>query len=191
MPLPQKRERPCKTMRCVACAPGSMANAVTIGRIALSFALMMPVAFSLAFFLVYALAGLTDMLDGCVARRANSVSELGARLDSIADLALAVVCLEKVLPVIDVPAWLWAWIAVIALVKVANVASGLVVERRLVMLHTSANKVAGIVAFLVPFAIPLFGITAPSTIACTVATFAAVQEGHLIRTGSFSPAVGD
>ena len=34
-------------------------------------------------------------------------------------------------------------------------------------------------------------ITAPSTIACTVATFAAVQEGHLIRTGSFSPAVGD
>ena len=178
-------------MRCVARAPGSMANAVTIGRIALSFALMMPVAFSLAFFLVYALAGLTDMLDGCVARRANSVSELGARLDSIADLALAVVCLEKVLPVIDVPAWLWAWIAAIALVKVANVASGLVVERRLVMLHTSANKVAGLVAFLVPFAVPLFGIIAPSTIACTVATFAAVQEGHLIRTGSFSPAVGD
>ena len=191
MPLLHKRERACKTMRCVACAPGSMANAVTIGRIALSFALMMPVAFSPAFFLVYALAGLTDMLDGCVARRANSVSELGARLDSIADLALAVVCLEKVLPVIDVPAWLWAWIAAIALVKVANVASGLVVERRLVMLHTSANKVAGLVAFLVPFAIPLFGIAAPAIIACAVATFAAVQEGHLIRTGSFSPAVRD
>lgn len=178
-------------MRCVACAPGSMANAVTIGRIALSFALMMPVAFSLAFFLVYALAGLTDMLDGYVARKTNSASELGARLDSIADLVLVIVCLVKLLPAIDVPKWLRAWVAAIALVKAANVASGLVVEGRLVMLHTSANKVAGLVVFLVPFVIPLFGIAAPSIIACTVATFATVQEGHLIRTGSFSPAVGD
>jgi CDP-diacylglycerol--glycerol-3-phosphate 3-phosphatidyltransferase len=123
-----------------------------------------------------------------VARKTNSASELGARLDSIADLVLVIVCLEKLLPAIDVPAWLWAWIAAIALVKAANVASGLVVERRLVMLHTSANKVAGLVAFLVPFAIPLFGITAPAVIACAVASFAAVQEGHPIRSGSLYPA---
>jgi CDP-diacylglycerol--glycerol-3-phosphate 3-phosphatidyltransferase len=168
-----------------------LANSLTICRIVLCVALLITEAFSPTFFLVYALAGLTDMLDGYVARRTNSESELGARLDSIADLALATACLSKLLPVIDVPAWLWAWIAAIALVKVANVASGLVVERRLVMLHTSANKVAGLVAFLVPFAIPLFGIAAPAIIACAVATFAAVQEGHLIRTGSFSPAVGD
>ena len=168
-----------------------MANSLTICRIVLCVVLLITDAFSPAFFLAYALAGLTDMLDGYVARKTNSASELGTRLDSIADLVLVIVCLEKLLPAIDVPAWLWAWIAAIAIVKVVNMASGLVVERRLVMLHTSANKVAGIVAFLVPFAIPLFGITAPSTIACTVATFAAIQEGHLIRTGSFSPAVGD
>ena len=59
------------------------------------------------------------------------------------------------------------------------------------MLHTSANKIAGLVVFLVPFVIPLLGIAAPSIFACTVATFAAVQEGHLIRTGSFGAAVGD
>lgn len=168
-----------------------MANSLTICRIVLCVALLITDAFSPAFFLVYTLAGLTDVLDGYVARKTNLASELGARLDSIADLVLFIVCLVKLLPAIDVPIWLWAWIAAIALVKVANVASGLVVERRLVMLHTSANKVAGLVAFLVPFAVPLFGIIAPSTIACTVATFAAVQEGHLIRTGSFSPAVGD
>ena len=168
-----------------------MANSLTICRIVLCVVLLITDAFSPAFFLAYALAGLTDMLDGYVARKTNSASELGTRLDSIADLVLVIVCLEKLLPAIDVPIWLWAWVAAIAIVKVVNMASGLVVERRLVMPHTVANKVAGLVAFLVPFAIPLFGITAPSTIACTVATFAAVQEGHLIRTGSFSPAVGD
>ena len=165
-----------------------MANALTICRIVLCAALLITEAFSPTFFLVYALAGLTDMLDGYVARRANSESELGARLDSIADLVLVVVCLVKLLPAIDVPAWLWAWVAAIALVKVVNVASGLVVEKRLVMPHTIANKAAGLVVFLVPFAIPLFGITAPAVIACAVASFAAVQEGHLIRSGSLDPA---
>ena len=168
-----------------------MANSLTICRIVLCVVLLKTDAFSPAFFLAYALAGLTDMLDGYVARKTNSASELGTRLDSIADLVLVIVCLEKLLPAIDVPIWLWAWVAAIASVKVVNMASGLVVERRLVMPHTVANKVAGLVAFLVPFVIPLFGIAAPSIIACTVATFAAVQEGHLIRTGSFSPAVRD
>ena len=128
------------------------------------------------------------MLDGYVARRTNSESELGARLDSIADLVLVIVCLVKLLPAIDVPTWLWAWVAAIVLLKVANVASGIVVEKRLVMPHTIANKIAGLVVFLVPFAIPLFGITVPAVIACAVASFAAVQEGHLIRSGSLDPA---
>ena len=160
-----------------------MANALTICRIVLCAALLMTKAFSPAFFSVYALAGLTDMLDGYVARRTNSESELGARLDSVADLVLVVVCLAKLLPAIDPPTWLWVWVAAIALVKVVNVASGLAVERRLVMPHTVANKAAGLVVFLVPFAIPLFGITVPAIIACAVATFAAVQEGHRVNWG--------
>ena len=168
-----------------------MANALTICRFVLCLALLMPDAFSPAFFALYALAGVTDMFDGYVARRTGTESELGARLDSIADLALAIVCLVKLLPAIDVPTWLWAWIAAIALVKAVNMASGLVVLKRLVMPHTIANKAAGLVVFLVPFAIPLFGIATPAIIACAVATFAAVQEGHLIRAGSFDPAVRD
>lgn len=164
-----------------------MANALTICRIALSIALLIPAAFSPAFFALYVLAGVTDMFDGYVARKMGTESELGARLDSIADVVLVVVCLVKILPAIAVPAWLWIWVAAIVFVKVANVVSGLVVEKRLVMPHTMANKVAGFVVFLVPFSIPLFGISVPAIIACAIATFAAVQEGHLIRTGSFGP----
>ena len=160
-----------------------MANALTICRIALSVALLIPAAFSPAFFVLYTLAGVTDMFDGYVARRTGTESELGARLDSIADLTLVVVCLVKILPAIAAPTWLWIWMAAIVLVKAANVVSGLLVEKRLVMPHTIANKAAGLAVFLVPFAIPVFGIIAPAIIACAVATFAAIQEGHVIRTG--------
>lgn len=174
-----------------------LANALTMCRIALSIALLIPAAFSPAFFAIYALAGVTDMLDGHVARRMGTESDLGAKLDSVADLILVVVSLVKVLPAIAVPTWLWVWVAAIALVKAANAVSGLVVERHLVMLHTTANKVTGLVVFLVPFAIPFVGINIPAVIACAIATFAAIQEGHCIRTGTsimpwmFSPATLD
>ena len=51
----------------------------------LSVALLLTDTFSLPFFLIFALAGLTDMLDGFVARTTVTESELGARLDSIAE----------------------------------------------------------------------------------------------------------
>ena len=162
----------------------TLANALTICRFALSIALLIPNAFSQPFFAIYVLAGLTDMLDGYVARSTGSESEFGAKLDSIADLVLVIVCLVKMLPAIYVPVWLWVWITVIVLVKAVNAASGLVLKKRLVIPHTIANKAAGLVVFLVPFAIPLFGITTPAIIACVMATFAAIQEGHLIRLGS-------
>ena len=164
-----------------------MANALTISRIVLGITLLLTEAFSLPFFVIYGFAGLTDTLDGLVARTTGTESELGARLDSIADLVLTIACLVKVLPAISMPTWLWAWMAAIVLVKVINVISGLVIERRLVLPHTIANKAAGLAAFLVPFAIPMFGITVPAIVACTVATFAAVQEGHLIRTRTTGP----
>ena len=164
-----------------------LANTLTISRVVLSVALLLPDAFSPQFFAIYGLAGLTDMVDGLVARTTGTESGLGARLDSFADLVLAIACLAKVLPAIEVPTWLWVWIALIALVKVINVISGLVIKRRLVLPHTIANKAAGLAAFLVPFAIPMLGITVPAIVACAIATFAAVQEGHLIRTRTIGP----
>ena len=63
-----------------------MANVLTICRIVSSIALLIPGTFSPAFFALYAFAGVTDMVDGTVARRTGTESEFGAKLDSIADL---------------------------------------------------------------------------------------------------------
>ena len=103
----------------------SGANTITFFRMAASIVLLFCPVFSPAFYVFYIAAGLSDMLDGFVARKTDTVSKLGARLDTIADFVLVVVCLIKLLPVLSIPAWLYGWIGIIALIKNVNIISGL------------------------------------------------------------------
>ena len=102
-----------------------MANTISLFRIAAGIVLLFCPAFSPAFYVFYIAAGLSDMLDGFVARKTDTVSKLGAKLDTIADFVLVVVCLIKLLPVLSIPAWLYAWIGIIALIKNVNIISDL------------------------------------------------------------------
>ena len=160
-----------------------MANTITFsGIVACIFLLLCPV-FSLAFYVFYIAAGLSDMLDGFVARKTDTVSKLGARLDTMADFVFVVVCLIKLLPVLHIPAWLYAWIGIIALIKVVNIISGLAVQKKLVAVHSVMNKATGVLLFLLPLTIPAVPLRDSAIVICAAATFAAIQEGHFIRTG--------
>ena len=123
------------------------------------------------------------MIDGPVARRTNAATAFGEKLDTAADFFFLAVCLYKLLPVLDFPVWLWVWIALIALAKAVNVVSGFVVQNRFVTLHTTMNKAAGALLFLLPLTFPCIELKYTSVAVCAVATFAAVQEGHFIRMG--------
>ena len=160
-----------------------MANTITFFRIAASIVLLFCPVFSPAFYAFYIAAGLSDMLDGFVARKTDSVSKLGARLDTMADFVFVVVCLIKLLPVLHIPAWLYAWIGIIALIKVVNIISGLAVQKKLVAVHSVMNKVTGVLLFLLPLTIPAVPLRDSAIVICAAATFAAIQEGHFIRTG--------
>ena len=127
-----------------------MANTITFFRIAASIVLLFCPVFSPAFYAFYIAAGLSDMLDGFVARKTDSVSKLGARLDTIADFLLVVVCLIKLLPILSLPAWLYIWIGIIALIKIVNIVSGFVVQKKLVAVHSVMNKATGVLLFLLP-----------------------------------------
>ena len=61
------------------------ANIITGFRIVFSILLLMFPAFSSGFYFMYLAGGITDMIDGAVARKTNSVSSFGSRLDSLAD----------------------------------------------------------------------------------------------------------
>ena len=160
-----------------------MANAISIIRITASIALLFCQAFSPAFYVFYIAAGLSDMLDGFVARKTDTASKLGARLDTIADFVLVIVCLIKLLPVLSVPAWLYGWIGIIALIKVVNIISGFAVQKRFMAVHSVMNKATGVLLFLLPLTIPAVPLKCSAVVVCAAATFAAVQEGHFIRTG--------
>ena len=69
-----------------------MANIITCVRIVLSVALLFCPALSPAFYGLYIAAGASDMIDGAVARKTGAVSELGARLDTVADMVFTAVC---------------------------------------------------------------------------------------------------
>ena len=160
-----------------------MANAISIIRITASIALLFCKAFSPAFYVFYIAAGLSDMLDGFVARKTDTVSKLGARLDTIADFVFVVVCMIKLLPILSIPVWLYAWIGIIALIKVVNIISGLAVQKRFVTVHSIMNKATGALLFLLPLTISAVPLKFSAVIVCAAATFTAIQEGHFIRTG--------
>ena len=160
-----------------------MANALTLLRVLCSLCMAWTPALSPRFFALYIACGLSDMLDGWVARRTGAASPLGARLDTLADMLFAAVSLGKILPTLPVPAWLWGWLAVILLIKLVNLVCGLVMHRRFVAAHTALNKAAGALLFVLPLTLPFVALRYSAPAVCAVATLAAIQEGHFIRTG--------
>ena len=159
-----------------------MANIITIIRILCSIAILFCPVFSVAFYSLYITAGLSDMIDGWVARKTNTVSAFGSKLDTVADVIFVVVCLIKLLPVMDIPRWLYVWIGVIALIKVINIVSGYVVQKQFVAVHSVMNKFTGAFLFVFPLTLSFIDLKYSATAICVFATFAAVQEGHFIQT---------
>lgn len=122
------------------------------------------------------------MADGYLARKLGCESKTGAMLDSLADLVFVVCCCSKLIPALAFPKWLWIWGGVIVAIKVINQISALVIYKKFFFPHTVANKVTGVLLFVgVPLTVFLESFV-PMVVIAGVATFAAVQEGHYIRT---------
>ena len=135
-----------------------------------------------AFWAIYFGCGLSDMADGYLARKLGCESKTGAILDSLADLVFVVCCCFMLIPALAFPKWLWIWGGVIVAIKVINQISALVMYKRCIFPHTGANKVTGVLLFVgVPLTVFLESFV-PMVVIAGVATFAAVQEGHYIRT---------
>ena len=78
----------------------NLANFITSIRLVGAVCLIFIETLSKPFFIVYIVCGITDALDGFVARKLNITSDFGRKLDSISDLLFNGVILIKVFPVI-------------------------------------------------------------------------------------------
>ena len=158
-----------------------IANIITGLRIVLSLPLLLMPLTSAWFCVIYLLCGLSDMIDGAVARRTKSASEFGARLDTVSDFVFMTVALIKFVPHLTIPAWLWIWIGVIAMIKIGNAAWGFVRTKELISPHTLLNKITGLLLFLLPVTISFVDPAYTLPIVCTLATVAAIHEWYYME----------
>lgn len=140
-------------------------------------------SFSAQWYILYLLCGFSDMIDGTVARKTNSVSEFGAGFDSVADFIFVVIAFIKFLPFIHIPKWVWVWSGVIAIIKIGTIMWGVIHKKKLLSLHTIMNKMTGFALFLLPLTLPFVKTIYSLTAICVLATIAAIQEGYYIGIG--------
>ena len=123
------------------------------------------------------------MIDGTIARKLGTESKFGSKLDTIADIVFIAAAAYKMLPVMKISKSIWIWTGVIALIKIINIISGFVVAKQFVSVHTVANKITGLLLFVLPLTMAVVELRYSALVVCMVATFAAIQEGHIIRIG--------
>lgn len=161
----------------------SFANIITGSRIACSLLLLFIPLSSVTFYIFYFVCGLTDIIDGTVARKTGTASKFGARLDTAADFVFMLVCSIKILPLIHIPIWLWLWVIIIALTKIFNLAIVFICRKQLISIHSALNKTTGFTLFLLPLTLTFVETTYSVSIICVLATFAVMQEVYLIAKG--------
>ncbi|MBQ2924839.1 MAG: CDP-alcohol phosphatidyltransferase family protein [Anaerotignum sp.] len=162
-----------------------IANFITGCRILGSVFLLFFSVFSIPFYMLYLFCGITDMVDGTIARKTGSVSEFGAKLDSAADIIFVTVSLLKFLPVLDIPNWLWFWMVSILIIRISNLIVGFIFQKRFMALHTVMNKLAGLLLFILPLTLQFIELEYTAVIVCTVATIAALQDGYRMKKGCY------
>ena len=143
-----------------------IANIITGFRIFCSVLMMCFPVFSLGFYIIYFLCGISDLVDGTIARKTNSTSQFGARLDTVADFIFVAVSLIKLLPIIHIPKWLWMWMIAISIIKISNIAFGFVYNKQLISLHTIMNKTTGCLLFLLPLSLHFIELKYSSIAVC-------------------------
>ena len=160
-----------------------IANIITSCRILGSIGLLFCPVYSACFYGLYIFCGLTDMVDGTIARKTGAAGSFGARLDTAADFLFVIASFVKLVPVIRIPVWIWVWTAVIAVVKLVNLVWGFRQIKQIPSLHTVANKATGLCLFLLPLTISFVDLQYTAPAICLIATIAAIQEGYYIVTG--------
>lgn len=163
------------------------ADTITSLRIAASLFLLLVPLRSVWFLPIYTLAGLTDILDGWLARKMGMVSAFGARLDSMADLLFYGVLLFQLFPVLwqVLPTAIWYAVAAVVMVRLMAYATAVVKYHQVAALHTWLNKLTGGAVFLLPYVLAVTGGIAYSWTVCLLALAAALEELaiHLCREG--------
>lgn len=165
----------------------NIANIITGIRVVISLMILIFPAFSVWYYALYISGGLTDVLDGAVARRLNTESEFGDKFDTIADITFSMAVFLKLVGMIIVPTWLLLWICLIILIKFSSIIVSLTVLHRFISIHSKINKFCGFYVYFMLFSLGLsihWQIKFVLVVAaCIIASVAAIHEAYSIFVG--------
>ena len=151
-------------------------NILTLFRIFGAAALLFLAPLKPPFLAVYFLCGVSDILDGFLARRWKVSSHAGALLDSVADFVLVAVLLYVFIPYYNWPGWILIWIASIALIRISALIVCRIRFRKFAFLHTVSNKATGAALLCFPFLLRLFGLNPTAILLGCLASLSALEE---------------
>ncbi len=154
----------------------TIANYITITRIVFVFLLLTVKPLSMEFLIIYIVCGISDMLDGYVARKTGTTSKSGEKLDSIADLLMIFILIYILYPFIQLPLILYIWISVIIVIRVISIIVVFVKYRTFGISHTYANKATGFLLFLLPLFFVFIELDVLICILCVFGSASAIEE---------------
>ncbi len=162
----------------------NLANYITLFRLIGSVALIFLEAFSVPFLVLYALCGVSDALDGFIARALNIRSELGRKLDSVSDLSLYCIMLYKVWPRLTQTLPEIATKTIIGLLAARLFLYGLywIIHHGFLSTHSILNKATSIMMFFLPFALMTPFGHYYSYLEMAIGALALLHEVYLILT---------
>lgn len=157
----------------------NLANIITVIRIVGTILLLPMNALSTSFLILYTLTGVTDVLDGFIARKTHTESELGAKLDSAADLIFYGTMLYKVFPVLlgVLPKVIVCAIMLIMILRLMLYIFAAIKSHNFMSNHTYLNKLTGFCVFLTPYMMRNPSIlTGYGIAACIIAASALIKD---------------
>lgn len=151
-------------------------NVISIMRIIFSISLICIKPQSIEFYFIYMVCGMSDVLDGFIARKTGTTSMIGAKLDSIADMVMIGVLLFLFYPIINPTFEIAVWIVIICAIRVTGMIYAFKKYRTFISIHTYGNKFTGVIIFLIPIEILYIDINILNYVVCIIATISALEE---------------
>ena len=154
----------------------SIANYISIARIFLALTLALTKPLSIAFFAIYLVCGISDIFDGYIARKTDSISKLGEKLDSIADLVMVVVLIAILYPIINPNLFIIGWIVIIGIIRAVSMIAVFIKYKTFAIFHTYGNKITGIMLLVFTLSIGFVESDVLIYTICMVASISAIEE---------------
>ena len=151
-------------------------NCISFSRIIFSLILLFIKPLSLAFYAIYIICGFSDIMDGFIARKTESTSILGVKLDSLADMIMIGVLLFIFYPIVNPSRVVLTWVVLIAIIRFTAMFVAMKKYKTFAMLHTYGNKITGLVLFIFPILLHYVNATVLLYIICAVASISAIEE---------------